>query len=62
MKNTKLILLLKTLRTREKTRFKEYIHSPFFNKNKKIIRLLELILVHAPDYNHDDLLRQNETQ
>jgi len=59
MKNTKLLLLLKTLRTREKTRFKEYVHSPFFNKNKKIIRLLELILIHAPDYNHDDLLKQN---
>lgn len=58
MKNTKLLLLLKTLRTRERTRFKEYIYSPFFNKNKKIVRLLELILMHAPEYEHEDLQKQ----
>ena len=58
MKNTKLIVLLKTFTTREKTRFKEYVNSPFFNKNKKIILLLELISVHSPDYEHDDLKKE----
>ncbi|MEZ5043153.1 MAG: hypothetical protein R2828_24870 [Saprospiraceae bacterium] len=43
--------ILKTLSTRERTKFQEYVHAPFFNKNEKIKQLCQSILNHAPDFN-----------
>ena len=62
MENTKLIHLLKTLSSRELFRFGEYVYSPFFNKNKKVIQLCELVLKHAPGYFHQSLEKQNTYQ
>ena len=59
MKNTKLIHLLKTLSSRELFRFGEYVHSPFFNKNKKVIQLCKLVQKYAPGYFNDALEKQN---
>ena len=55
MKNTKLISLLKKLSSTELRRFKEYIVSPFFNKNKKVQKLGSIISEYAPDYQSEDL-------
>ena len=59
MKNTKLIHLLKILSSRERFRFGEYVHSPFFNKNKKVAQLCELLQQYAPGYFNDALEKQN---
>ena len=62
MKNTKLIHLLKTLSSRDLFRFGEYVRSPFFNKNKKVIQLCELLQKHAPGYFNDALEKQKVYQ
>jgi len=59
MENTKLIHLLKTRSSRELFRFGEYVRSPFFNKNKKVIQLCDLVLKHAPGYFHPSLEKTN---
>ncbi len=43
MKNTKLVTLLKKLSTTELRRFHEYTMSPFFNKNKKVQHLVNIL-------------------
>ena len=55
MKQSKLIDLLKKLETRERTKFRELVFSPFFNKNKKIQALCAYILSYAPHFDHPDL-------
>jgi len=44
MHNTKLIKLLRCFSTDDLKKFLEFVRSPFYNKNKKIIRLAEFIL------------------
>lgn len=44
MKNTKLIVLLKKLSSKELRKFQEYVMSPFFNKNKKVQHLVNIIV------------------
>ncbi len=58
MKNARLIRLLKTLSPREIVRFKEYVHSPFFNKNQKVIQLCDTVLQYGPDYEAPELNRR----
>lgn len=50
MKNTKLVALLKKLSSTELRRFHEYTFSPFFNKNKKVQHLVNILLENAPDF------------
>jgi len=45
-----LVNLLKKLSTRERTKFQEYVDSPFFNKNQKIQQLCQILLSFAPDF------------
>ena len=59
MQQSKLIEVLKTLSTRERSKFKEYILSPIINKNQKIQRLTDFILGFAPDYKSTILTRKN---
>ncbi|MEM1323442.1 MAG: hypothetical protein AAGG75_24460 [Bacteroidota bacterium] len=58
MKQTNLCLLLSELSTRERTKFKEYVFSPYFNKHQRLRRLCEYLLRHAPDFEHPDLDRR----
>lgn len=58
MKKSKLIKTLKTLNTKELTRFKEYVHSPFFNKHKIVQQLCDYILRFAPDFTSDKLKKE----
>lgn len=55
MKNSNFIKLLKTLSPSELRQFKDYFHSPFFNKNKKVIKLGDYIFQHAPDFESEGL-------
>ncbi|MEM8909184.1 MAG: hypothetical protein AAGD05_15165, partial [Bacteroidota bacterium] len=57
MKNTKLIALLQKLSTRERSRFSEYVHSPFFNKHKKVKQLCDYLLHWAPEYPQEALAK-----
>lgn len=58
MLNTKLIDLLKTLNKKEISKFREFIYSPFFNKNKKVRILGEYVLDHAPNFEAKKLEKQ----
>jgi hypothetical protein len=55
MLDSKLLSILRKLNTRERSRFKEYVSSPFFNKHKGLIKLCEYILEYAPLFNHENL-------
>ncbi|MEL6865000.1 MAG: hypothetical protein AAFP19_11295 [Bacteroidota bacterium] len=50
MQNTRLIGLFRLLSTKERRKFKEYIHSPFFNKNEKLQQLHDLLALQAPKF------------
>jgi hypothetical protein len=41
MQNTKLVLLLRTLESKEWERLKDYVYSPFFNKREEVCRLFD---------------------
>ena len=58
MLNTKLIGLLKTLSNKEFSKFREFIYSPFFNKNEKIRQLGDYIFEYAPDFESPLLKKQ----
>jgi len=53
--NSKLISLLKTLSLSEMKEFKDYVQSPFFNKNKKVVALFDFIKKFHPGYDNDGL-------
>ncbi len=55
MKKSKFIRMLKTLNREELVRFKDFLHSPYFNKNKKCTQLIELLLPFAPNFDNDQL-------
>lgn len=50
MKNTKLITLLQKMSSTELRRFHEYVFSPFFNKNRKVQLLLNILLEYSPEF------------
>lgn len=62
MKSTKIISFLKSLSATELKEFRDYVSSPFFNKNKKIAALLEILRKEHPDFNNsgitDELLHE----
>ena len=58
MRRSRLIDLLKNLETRERTRFRELVFSPFFNKNQKIQGLCRYILAYAPTFDHENLRKE----
>lgn len=53
MQNTKLIQLLRTLSAAEFKQFKDFVKSPFFNKNKNVIALFESLKKFYPDFNNN---------
>lgn len=55
MTDTLLLELLRKMETRERTRFRELVDSPFFNKNTKLRKLCHHVLQFAPDFQHPDL-------
>ena len=50
MKKSQVVQLLEALSTSDLRRLKAFIYSPYFNKNKKVQQLLELLLDTAPDF------------
>ncbi len=58
MFTSRIVQILRKLSTKERTRFREYVFSPFFNKNKKVQLLCDQLLKHAPDFKHKQLNRR----
>ena len=58
MKSTHLIKVLSALDIKELKKFNDWVKSPFFNKNKKVISLYEFILKNAPKYDHEDFSKE----
>lgn len=50
MVNTKLITLLKTLSKSEINKFRDFVSSPFYNKNQTVINLCEEVIKYHPGY------------
>lgn len=52
MQNRKYIQVVQTLSTKEFKQFSTYLHSPYFNKNKGVIRLFAFLKKYHPTYHH----------
>ena len=52
MQKTKLVEIIQALDDKEVKRFDEYINSPFFNKNEKVIVLLKFLRKYYPKFDH----------
>lgn len=52
----KALRILASLNKEEFDRFEKFVHSPFFNRSKDIIRLFNLIKKFYPDFNHSKLV------
>ena len=59
MQKTKLIDLLSTFSTRERSRFRKYVHSPFFNKHPFVIQLCDYVLEFAPGFDAEGLEKED---
>lgn len=55
MHKSKPLSILRTLSTWERKNLEEYLHSPFFNKNQRIIDFWDLIKPYAPGFDQEDL-------
>ncbi len=51
MINTKLITILKTFSKSEINKFRDFVNSPYFNKNQNVINLCKVVLDQYPDFN-----------
>lgn len=59
MKNTKLTAVLKTFSKSEIVKFKDFVNSPYFNKNTNVIKLNEVILDYFPDFDSEKFTEEN---
>ena len=59
MENTKLIKVLKTFSKTEIVKFRDFVKSPYFNKNKSVIELGDVILGFYPDFDSEDFTEEN---
>lgn len=59
MKNSKLINVLQTFSKPEVLKFREFVNSPYFNKNKNVISLAEEILDNYPDFDDVNFTEEN---
>ncbi|MCI0715620.1 MAG: hypothetical protein L0Y77_04780 [Chlorobi bacterium] len=59
MVKSKFIEIIKTFSPAELKEFRDFIRSPFFNSNKKVIKLFEIVRKYAPQYISPQLLKEN---
>lgn len=57
MHNTSLVGLLRTLSTRERTRFGHYVSSPFLNRHEKVVALYDWLNGLAPGFEAEEMSR-----
>jgi len=51
MQNTKMIKLLKSLSSSELRKFIEFVHSPIYNKQPRLMKFIAILSEEAPEYN-----------
>jgi len=59
MKNSKLIKVMRKFSNAEWARLGEFVHSPYFNTDKKVRDLFDFIYRYAPNLDHRDLTDKN---
>ncbi len=59
MKNTKLIKLLETFSLSEFKKFRDFVKSPFYNKNKNVIRLSDVLSAYHPGFDAVSFTEEN---
>lgn len=59
MQKTKLVEIIQALDDKEVKRFYEYVNSPFFNKNEKVIALLKFLRKYYPNFSHVRFTKEN---
>src|SRR5260221_11097937 len=59
MLKSNLIEAMKTLSPKEMKEFGEFVSSPFFNKNKNVIRLFEIIKKYYPELDSEKISKEN---
>lgn len=58
VKNSRLITLLASLNKDEFKELKDFVNSPFHNKNTRVIQLLDVLEKHHPEFNSQRLSRE----
>ncbi len=58
MKESKLITLLKSLKTKELRELKDYVESPFFNKQEEIVCLYQFLFNQAPYFSPQKIAKE----
>lgn len=58
MNKSKLILLLKTFSAEEIKRFTDFLSSPYYNKNKTIVKYLQFLKKHYPQFRDEKLSKE----
>lgn len=59
MRQTKLVEVLRTLSTRERTRWRQYVHADFFNKHAALRALCDIVLADAPHFSGESLVKRS---
>ncbi|MEO8666263.1 MAG: hypothetical protein ABI462_12290 [Ignavibacteria bacterium] len=59
MQNTKIVKLIKSLNQYEIRAFKDFVHSPFFNKNKNVSKLFDELKKFYPKFTGNDLSEES---
>ncbi len=59
MKNSKLASLLSKLSQKEFKEFGKFVKSPYFNTNSNILKLYDLIAKYFPDFENENLTKEN---
>lgn len=59
MHNTKLVTLLKSFSRQEISKFREFVSSPYFNKNKNVVSLCEAVTSHYPEFSPAEFTEAN---
>jgi len=59
LKNTKLIKLLQTFSSSEMKKFRDFVMSPYYNKNKNVIRLNEVLNKYHPEFDSKTFTDEN---
>jgi hypothetical protein len=58
MQRTVLFDLIRTFSKKEMKEFEDFVNSPFFNKNEKVIKLFNVIKKAYPDFDHPSLEKE----
>ena len=59
MEKSKLTEALRRLPSKSLPRFVDFVRSPYFNKNEKLVKLVEAMLPYAPEFRHPKLAKRN---